>query len=165
MVISSATDRKITAAGEELTVAEPCFPLKVAHGHVMQLVEKGVDYVLIPNAVNYEAPQSKIDSHLCPWNQTLPFVLRAVPQLEAIREKLLAPTVYFRFGRKHVEKELAEFAAQTLKISRRKSDRAVTAAYAAQGAFTEALLEAGVGRFAHAHRNRRARSGPLGSRL
>ena len=25
----------------------------------MQLVEKGVDYVLIPNAVNYEAPRAK----------------------------------------------------------------------------------------------------------
>jgi predicted CoA-substrate-specific enzyme activase len=143
VVVSSATDRKITAAGEELTVAEPCFPLKVAHGHVMQLVEKGVDYVLMPNVVNYEAPPSKVDSHLCPWNQTLPFILRAVPQFEAVREKILAPTVYLRLGRKHVTKELGEFAAQTLKISRRRNERAVTAAYAAQGAFTEALLEAG----------------------
>jgi predicted CoA-substrate-specific enzyme activase len=143
VVVSSATDRKITAAGEELTVAEPCFPLKVAHGHVMQLVEKGVDFVLLPNAVNYEAPTSKVDSHLCPWNQTLPFILRAVPQFEAVREKILAPTVYFRLGRKHVTKELGEFAAQTLKIPRRRNDRAVTAAYAAQGAFTEALLESG----------------------
>jgi predicted nucleotide-binding protein (sugar kinase/HSP70/actin superfamily) len=143
VVVSSATDRKITAAGEELTVAEPCFPLKVAHGHVMQLVEKGVDYVLMPNAVNYEAPTSKVDSHLCPWNQTLPFILRAVPQFETFRDKILAPTVYFRLGRKQVEKELGEFAAETLKIARRRSDRAVTAAYAAQGAFTEALLESG----------------------
>jgi predicted CoA-substrate-specific enzyme activase len=143
VVTSSATDRKITAVGEELTVAEPCFPVKVAHGHVMQLLEKGVDYLLIPNAVNAEAPASKVESHLCPWNQTLPFVVRVVPQFEAAQEKLLAPTVYFRLGRKHVEKELGDFAAAKLKISRRKSDRAVTAAYAAQGAFTDALMEAG----------------------
>jgi predicted nucleotide-binding protein (sugar kinase/HSP70/actin superfamily) len=143
VVTSSATDRKITTAGEELTVAEPCFPVKVAHGHVMQLLEKGVDYVLIPNAVNTEAPASKVESHLCPWNQTLPFVVRAVPQFEENRDKLLAPTVYFRFGRKHVEKELAEFAKEKLGISRHKNDRAVMAAYAAQGAFTDALMEAG----------------------
>jgi predicted nucleotide-binding protein (sugar kinase/HSP70/actin superfamily) len=101
-----------------------------------------VDYILIPNAVNDEAPASRVDSHLCPWNQTLPFVVRAVPQLEDVRGKFLAPTVHFRYGRKHVEKELGDFA-RTLRISRRASDRAVLAAYAAQGAFTDALLEAG----------------------
>jgi predicted CoA-substrate-specific enzyme activase len=143
VITSTATDRKITAAGEDLTVAEPCFPVKVAHGHVMQLLEKGVDYVLVPNAINYEAAQCKVDSHLCPWNQTLPFVMRAVPQFEAAEKKLLAPTVYFRFGRKHVEKELGDFAKARLGVSRRNSNRAVMAAYAAQGAFTEALLEAG----------------------
>ncbi len=142
VVVSSPTDRRITALGEELTIAEPCFPVKLAHGHVQELLERGVDYILIPNAVNAEAPASRVDSHLCPWNQTLPFVVRAVPQLEDARGKFLAPTVHFRYGRKHVEKELGEFA-RTLKISRRASDRAVLAAYAAQGAFTDALLEAG----------------------
>jgi len=142
VVVSSPTDRRITTLGEELTIAEPCFPVKLAHGHVQELLERGVDYILIPNTVNAEAPASRVDSHLCPWNQTLPFVVRAVPQLEEVREKFLAPTVHFRYGRKHVEKELGEFA-RTLKISRRASDRAVLAAYAAQGAFTDALLEAG----------------------
>jgi predicted CoA-substrate-specific enzyme activase len=142
VVVSSPTDRKITMAGEELTIAQPCFPIKLAHGHVKALLEKGVDYILIPNAVNTEAPESRVDSHLCPWNQTLPFIVRAIPELQDVREKFLSPTVHFRYGRKHIEKELGEFA-RTLKISRRASDRGVLAAYAAQGAFTDALLEAG----------------------
>jgi predicted CoA-substrate-specific enzyme activase len=142
VVVSSATDRKIAARGEELAIAQPCFPIQVAHGHVQELLEKGVDYILIPNAVNAEAPNSTVESHLCPWNQTLPFVLRVVPQMEHARDKFLTPTVHFRFGRKHVEKELAAFARR-LGISRRKSDRAVLAAYAAQGAFSDASLEAG----------------------
>jgi predicted nucleotide-binding protein (sugar kinase/HSP70/actin superfamily) len=62
--------------------------------------------------------------------------------MEAARDKFLVPTVNFRYGRKHVEKELAEFA-KTVGISRRMSDRAVTAAYAAQGEFTELMLLAG----------------------
>jgi predicted CoA-substrate-specific enzyme activase len=142
VVVSSPTDRRITTLGEELTIAEPCFPIKLAHGHIQELIERGVDYILIPNAVNAEAPASRVDSHLCPWNQTLPFVVRAVPQLEGVRGRFLVPTVHFRYGRKHVEKELGDFA-RTLRISRRASDRAVLAAYAAQGAFTDALLEAG----------------------
>jgi predicted CoA-substrate-specific enzyme activase len=142
VIVSSQTDHKISMAGEELTIAQPCFPVKVAHGHVQDLLEKGVDYILIPNMVNVEGPPGHVDSHLCPWNQTLPFVIRAVPQLEAVRAKFLSPTVHFRLGRKHVEKQLAGFA-RGLGVTPRANARAVLAAYAAQGAFTDALLEAG----------------------
>ncbi|HMD83816.1 MAG TPA: acyl-CoA dehydratase activase [Terriglobia bacterium] len=142
VVLSSPTDRKISMAGEELTIAQPCFPVKVAHGHVQDLLEKGTDYVLLPNVVNVEAPESQVDSFLCPWNQTLPFVIRAAPQLEHAQAKYLSPTVHFRLGRKHVEKQLAEFA-RTLGIKPRTNAEAVRAAYAAQEAFTDTLLEAG----------------------
>jgi len=142
VTVSATTDRKISARGEETAVAQPCFPVQVAHGHVLDLLDKNVDYLLLPNIVNAEAPDGVVDSHLCPWNQTLPFVVRAAAPVEAMRAKLLTPTVHFRFGRKHVEKELAEFA-RPLGFSRKRSDRAVTAAYAAQGAFTDAILEAG----------------------
>jgi predicted nucleotide-binding protein (sugar kinase/HSP70/actin superfamily) len=129
-------------AGEELTIAQPCFPVKVAHGHVQDLLEKCADYILLPNAVNAEAPEGLVDSHLCPWNQTLPFVIRAAPQLESAQAKYLSPTVHFRFGHKHVEKQLAEFA-RTLGAKPRANADAVRAAYAAQEAFNDALLEAG----------------------
>jgi predicted CoA-substrate-specific enzyme activase len=143
VITSSPTDRKIAAIGEELAVAQPCFPIMVAHGHVLELLERGVDYVLVPNVLNAECAEYKgLDAHLCPWNQTLPFVVRAAPQIENSRDKLLTPTVNFQYGKKHAEKELADFA-QTLNISRRASDRAASAAYAAQQAFNEALLAAG----------------------
>jgi predicted CoA-substrate-specific enzyme activase len=142
VVVSSPTDRKISMAGEELTIAQPCFPVKVAHGHVQELLEKCVDYILLPNIVNAEAPEGRVDSHLCPWNQTLPFVIRAAPQLDLARAKYLSPTVHFRFGHAHVEKQLAEFA-RTLGIKPRANADAVRAAYAAQESFNSALLEAG----------------------
>lgn len=142
VVLSSPTDRKICIAGEELALAQPCFPVKVAHGHVQDLLEKGVDYVLIPNTINVESPDDGLESHLCPWNQTLPFVIRAVPHLEPARCKFLSPTLHFRLGRKHVEKSLADFA-RGLGINRRVNLQAVAAAYAAQQAFGEALLDAG----------------------
>ena len=142
VVVSSPTDRKISMAGEELAIAQPCFPVKVAHGHVQDLLEKCVDYILLPNTVNVEGPDDGLESHLCPWNQTLPFVVRAVPQLELAHPKFLSPTVHFRLGQKHVEKALAEFA-RGLGIKPRVNARAVMAGYAAQSTFTDALLEAG----------------------
>ena len=64
VVVSPRTDRKIAAGGDELAIAQPCFPVKVAHGHVQDLLEKGVDYILLPNAVNAEAPEQP------GWNRT-----------------------------------------------------------------------------------------------
>ena len=142
VVVSPQTDRKISQAGDELAIAQPCFPVKVAHGHVQDLIEKCVDYILIPNAVNVEAPDDGLESHLCPWNQTLPFVIRAVPQIELANPKLLTPTVNFRLGHKHVEKELAELA-RSLGVKPRVNAEAVRAGYAAQSTFADALQQAG----------------------
>ena len=48
-VLSPVTDPRISAAGIEMAVAQPCYPVQVAHGHVQALVEAGVDYILVPN--------------------------------------------------------------------------------------------------------------------
>jgi predicted nucleotide-binding protein (sugar kinase/HSP70/actin superfamily) len=80
--------------------------------------------------------------HLCPWNQTLPFVLRAAPQLTEGAEKFLIPTLHFQLGPAHVRGALRDSFA-SLGISRRRSDAAVDAAFAAQDLFQQRLLGAG----------------------
>jgi predicted CoA-substrate-specific enzyme activase len=142
VVLSSLTDRKTAAAGAEMAIAQPCFPVQVVHGHVKELLEKRVDFILLPNIVNAEAPQSGVPSHLCPWNQTLPFVVRVLPQMEEACIKLLAPTVHFRNGQEFVTKELARFVAG-VGIPRRKSNLAARAACAALAEFNKDLLAAG----------------------
>ncbi len=142
VITSPRTDGRIANTGDELAIAQPCFPIKVAHGHVQELLGSHVDFILLPNIVNEAVPDNS-EGHLCPWNQTLPFVVRAVPQVEPGREKILAPTINFRYGRKQVEKEMADYFARRLKISHSASNKAVTAAYASQGEFVDALQEAG----------------------
>ncbi|HEY6936765.1 MAG TPA: acyl-CoA dehydratase activase [Terriglobales bacterium] len=142
VVTSRTTDGKIATAGDELAIAQPCFPVIVAHGHVQDLLQRGVDYVLVPNTLDYETPDRSVKSHLCPWNQTLPFVLRAAPKLENGSERLLAPTVHFRLGQEHVHKGLEDFARH-FGISSTINTRAVKTAYAAQQHFRESLLGAG----------------------
>ncbi len=142
VIISSPTDRKTATTGAEMAIAQPCFPVQVAHGHVEELLRNSVDFILLPNIVNLEAPESIVPSHLCPWNQTLPFVVRVVPQVEEAQAKFLAPTVHFRNGQDFVTKELSRFARE-LGISPRKSRLAVEEAYAAQHDFDGALLSSG----------------------
>jgi predicted nucleotide-binding protein (sugar kinase/HSP70/actin superfamily) len=141
-VLSGVTDARISAAGIEMAVAQPCYPVQVAHGHVQSLVEAGVDYILVPNMADAEGAPESCGSHYCPWNQTLPWVLRSAPALEPHQHKFLIPTLHFGLGPVQVKKGLAE-SMQRLGITRRWSDRAAEAAYTAQREFQDKLLEAG----------------------
>ncbi len=144
VVLSGDTDKKIAAQGLELTVAEPCYPVQVAHGHVQALIEAGTDYVLVPNVIDEESSNGdkKAVTKLCPWNQTLPWVLRSSPGFEQHANKLMMPTVYFQLGRDAVKQALAKYFAQ-FGIKQRASDRAAAAAFAAQDDFGDRIAAAG----------------------
>jgi predicted nucleotide-binding protein (sugar kinase/HSP70/actin superfamily) len=142
-VLSPVTDPRISAAGIDMAVAQPCYPVQVAHGHVQALAEGGADYILIPNIADAEGSEGEsCPSHYCPWNQTLPWVLRSAPALAPHQHKFLIPTLHFQLGPAQIKKALAE-TMRRIGVTRRASDRAVEAAYAAQREFQEKLLAAG----------------------
>lgn len=147
VVLSGPTDQRVATRGSELSIAEPCFPVQIAHGHIHSLLHgteerPPVDFVFVPNVMDMEAPESPVPSVLCPWNQTLPFVVRSAPEFEGFVDAFLAPTLHFRVGRRHVENQLAAYF-ERFGASRRMSNRAVDAAYAAQSRFTQELLKKG----------------------
>ncbi len=143
VVLSRMTDPRIAADGIDMAIAQPCFPIQVAHGHARALAELDVDYIFVPNYLNAESNlEYDCTAHLCPWNQTLPFVLKSNPPLEAHWHKVLAPTLHFQLGRDHIKKTLAGMA-QKLGVKRRVSDAAVDAAYATQRDFQSRLLAEG----------------------
>ena len=141
-MLSRDTDKGIRESGVDMTVAEPCFPIRVAHGHVEALFEEGADYVFLPNVLNEETEFPEVNSHACPWGQTLPFVIRTAPRLERYRDRLLTPRVRFRLGDEQLERDLRPLA-ETLGVPRRQLRDAVAAGAVAQEAFREALAAAG----------------------
>ncbi|MEO8657998.1 MAG: acyl-CoA dehydratase activase-related protein, partial [Bryobacteraceae bacterium] len=142
-VLSRQTDARIASLGVELALAQPCFPVQVAHGHVKTLLDDGVDFVLVPNVLDAEShDEDDCIAHYCPWNQTLPYVLQSAPGIEADAAKLLAPSLHFQMGQDHVKKELWK-VSRRFGVSRAVSDRAVDAAYKVQCEFQDRLLEAG----------------------
>ena len=86
VVLSSPTDRQDFRARRRAGHRAALFPGQGCARARAGTARKNVDYVLAPNIVNCDVPADwenvYPESHLCPWNQTLPFVLRAVPQLE-----------------------------------------------------------------------------------
>ena len=141
-VMSPVTDPRISAAGIDMAVAQPCYPVQVAHGHVQSLVDAGLDYILLPNIADAEGGDRNCTAHYCPWNQTLPWVLRSAPTLEPHQHKFLIPTLHFQLGPPQVKKGLAE-CMRRIGVTRRASDAAADAAYTEQREFQEKLLAAG----------------------
>jgi len=142
LLVSGQSNKSIREAGVEHSVAEPCFPIRVAHGHVSDLFERGADHVFLPNVLNEETDHPELESHACPWGQTLPWVVRAAPHLEQYADRLVAPTIHFRRGRDYMKESLRD-DLKKLGVSAKTVNAAVDKAYQAQAGYRSTLLEAG----------------------
>ncbi len=147
-VLSDPTNKKIVTAGLQTVVAEPCFPIIVAHGHVENLAEKDVDFIFMPNILSMETKWMETEAHLCPWHQTLPFVVRRAPALAKHAPKFITPRVTFREGREIVSRDLAEFMLNfkpfaSMGLTKSKIRSAVSAGYDAQTTFDQAIRSKG----------------------
>lgn len=143
VVTSDPTDRRIVRAGQDAIVAEPCFPIIVAHGHIADLVAKGVDYLFIPNVLSAATKFMQNESHVCPWGQTLPFVTRQAPAFSGWKDRILCPTIRFREGPKAVLKALVDMVAP-LGVSAKLARRACERAQAVQDRFKQQYEKAGL---------------------
>ncbi|MBU4485162.1 hypothetical protein KKA47_07070, partial [bacterium] len=140
VAISPESNKKIIQDGLSSTVAEPCYPIKIAHGHIKHLLgENNVDYVWVPNVLNAEP---SVNDHripyLCPWGMTLPFVIKAAPAFQEDLSKILAPTIQFFYGKKYLAKCLKATAKQ-LGASDSLNKKAIDAAYLAWHKFNVSL--------------------------
>lgn len=144
IVDSSLTTRELIASGIEMAVAEPCFPIQVAHGHFYSLLKlyPDVEYIFFPNTVNEEDPLQSVASFLCPWVQTLPLVAKQAKALKPFVDRFLYPRVHFREEMEKVESQLYQ-EIHNLGIFRFLHKKAVEAGFHAQNAFREKIKEMG----------------------
>jgi predicted CoA-substrate-specific enzyme activase len=141
--VSPRTDKAIAREGFERTVAEPCYPIQVAHGHVGALLASGVDFLFLPNVINSETAHTHTASQFCPWGQTLPFVVASVPKWEKeLRQKLLSPTVRFRDGEKFIVEDLFDCFGP-LGVSRKEIREGIRDGYREQAKLGDFLQAAG----------------------
>ena len=140
VVLSDKTNRRLINKGLQLILAEMCYPVKVAYGHVENLVEKGVDYVFLPNVIDLEKMADDVDkSYNCPYIQGIPFMLR--PAFED-KAKILSPTIHMAKGGKDLKKQMLKLG-QTFGKDAKDTARAADAAIKAQREFEEKCHQRG----------------------
>ncbi|RKD32959.1 acyl-CoA dehydratase activase-related protein [Thermohalobacter berrensis] len=82
VVLSEDTNKEIIDAGVRESVPEICVPIKIFIGHVLNLLEKDVDYVFIPRMVSINEGEI-----FCPKFMGLPDMIRH--GLEGLEDKVL----------------------------------------------------------------------------
>ncbi|MCK4546739.1 MAG: CoA activase [Candidatus Eisenbacteria sp.] len=143
VVLSETTNPKIIHESSKVVVAETCFPVKIVHGHVLALAEKGVDFVFLPSVVNMEqAEEGFSNNYSCPLVQAAPYIIQAAFDIEKMGTRLLAGHVHFQDSRDLILKELAVIAKRAgVRGSRVK--KAMAAGEAAQKQFVMACRARG----------------------
>ena len=63
--------------GVESVTAQTCFPVKVAYGHVAELIDDKVDYIFLPSVVSMPDKFGNKYNQLCPYVQSLPYQIEA----------------------------------------------------------------------------------------
>jgi len=135
VVVSEESDNNLIKKSLEMVVAETCFPIELIHGHIDNLFEKKVDYVFAPFIINAKKEEDNPTANYnCPWIQTYAFMVK--PSLEAdLKERLLVPTLNFRYFGKVLNKEMAKFMKEKFGISSARTVKAIDLAQQKQDEF------------------------------
>ncbi len=71
------TNKKTIRDGVENIIVESCFPIKLAHGHVMNLIQKDIRNIFIPSVISLKKPSKHArNSFACPYAQSLPYTIK-----------------------------------------------------------------------------------------
>jgi len=143
VVLSDDTNRSIIKKGVENVVAEPCFPIKAAHGHIINVLEKGIDYLFIPFQVNMPPLSKHFDrSYNCPYIQALPDTTRSAIDYKKYQTKIIRPVFHMDRGRKEIEKTLKKIG-KSITHKTNNIDRCIEKAFEAQEKFNLWQVERG----------------------
>jgi predicted CoA-substrate-specific enzyme activase len=139
---SSPTNKTIIHRGCERTTSEFCFPIKAAHGHLLDLIDKGVEHIFLPSVINMPAsPDGRSpDNAACPYAQSLAYTASSALDLKP--PLLLTGPVFFGEGEAALLKCLTELGRK-LSISPTEVKPAMMAAKEAYFQFQNRLLEKG----------------------
>ncbi len=144
VVLSRESDKALVTQSIETMTTETCLPVELMHGHVIDLIEKGVDYIFLPFIVNAKFREgNKTFNCNCPWVQTYPFMVKAALKGKIDESKLLMPTLHFRFFERALVKEMTTYFNDKFGLGKEEIKKAIYKADEVQVAFEKSLVDYG----------------------
>ncbi|KUO73093.1 MAG: 2-hydroxyglutaryl-CoA dehydratase [Clostridia bacterium BRH_c25] len=142
--LSDRSSNKLYEKGIETIPSESvCYPGKLVHGHIMNLIEKGVKFIFYPSITHEQREQKAADNHFnCPIVISYPEVIKN--NMDILREEeilFMKPFLPFDNEGRLIDrlyKELRKF-----KVGRMEIRECVYLAYEEQEAFKRDIQKAG----------------------
>ena len=154
VVLSPASTRSLYLKGQQTIPSDTvCYPAKLLHGHVMALLEEGVDTIFYP-CMSYNFDEHLADNHYnCPVVAYYPDLLGVnIPALSEVH--YLHPNLGLHRP-KDFEKKGAQLLLEEFGVPKREAVKAIRKAYAAYDDFRQLVRRTGEDYIAYARANGR----------
>ncbi len=133
-ILSSPTSERTLMAGAESLPAATCAPVKIAAGHISQLMEDGIEYVFFPSVASLPEVNANKQSAVCPYTLSIPFMHKRYGS------KFISPVLSMREG----NKEFVNSFVKVMDIPDKEIAQAFRKALEFQLHFEEQLIERGM---------------------
>jgi predicted CoA-substrate-specific enzyme activase len=140
LVLTPKTNDRISKLGIESMTTETCYPVKVSHGHVIDLLGK-TRYLFLPNIIDLPPQDEDKNNFFCPLVQGNQYMLKTALGLKD--GEIINPTVHLKYHPDILGVELHEQIGKTLGVSLRKVVEALDAAYSRQRSFEHEMHQKG----------------------
>jgi predicted nucleotide-binding protein (sugar kinase/HSP70/actin superfamily) len=134
------TNPQISQEGIESMVAETCYPVKVSHGHVKELIGK-TRYLFLPSLITMPTPTPGEKGFYCPMVQGNSYMVRMAHGIDPA--SVLSPVVHLKYDPDTLALELYEQLKPALGVGRREVKKAVHYALGVQDQFLRELPRKG----------------------
>ncbi len=115
LVLTRPTNAYISTAGIEAMEGETCYPVKVSHGHIKDLINN-TKYLFIPSIINMKTPKQKEVGYYCPMIQSNSYMVRMALGLDP--SFILNPVIHLNYDPDRLALEIAEQLQVKLRVSK-----------------------------------------------
>ncbi|WP_101696297.1 acyl-CoA dehydratase activase [Clostridium minihomine] len=113
VLLSEETNEKTVRDSQEYSKEETCYPVKLIHGHMLELAQKKVDYIFLPRLHTMQHEISKVSCNYgCVYMQTAPQIAAKAIGLEQTGIPLLSPVLSLQFGKKQIASAMLSVGKQ-----------------------------------------------------
>jgi len=140
LVLSPPTNSKISKVGIEKMVAETCYPVKVSHGHIRELIGK-TRYLFMPTMINMPTPEPSETGFYCPMIQSNSYMVRVALGID--QTSILSPIVHMKVEPDTLALEISEQIRKKLHVSKSEIKKAIYYALDMNNQFIMALWRRG----------------------
>jgi predicted nucleotide-binding protein (sugar kinase/HSP70/actin superfamily) len=142
IVNSDLSNHEIVETSLEQCSAETCFPVKMAFGHVANLIKKDVNYIFLPGIIEYTDLEKAEGNYICPYVQTISNTVRTKFDSKKLGVKFIGAPIKMLRDNTRMLSQLRPIL-KILKASDRNIRRAVGNGFKAYDLFRNEMSDIG----------------------